>query len=140
MIIPPDVEQWLCNHLRTQITDIPRLQIGNREPPDYDGTHPLIVIRDIPGPRTAIIAYDWAIGVTIRGWARDNPKPCKDLARRVLAILTDDPAIITAPNSPIAAINHTSGPTPPAGDTSPAARYYLTVDYTIAGEIQQPQP
>lgn len=46
MVTPPDIELWLCEWLRSNIKDVTGLQVGNREPEDYRGEHPLIVVRD----------------------------------------------------------------------------------------------
>ena len=39
-VIPPDLELFLTGWLRSNITDVAGLQVGNRIPDDYDGSYP----------------------------------------------------------------------------------------------------
>lgn len=48
-VIPPDLELFLTGWLRSNITDIPGLQVGNRIPDGYGGSYPLVVVRDDGG-------------------------------------------------------------------------------------------
>ena len=138
MVTPPDIELWLCEYLRSNIKDVAGLQVGNREPEDYRGERPLIVVRDDGGGQSNRIIFDRSVGVTIRGWTRSNSKPCADLARRVYALLTADPEILQgfAEGSPILAIDEfgCNGPYPVTEDAD-IARYYMTVEYVAAGDI-----
>ena len=52
-VIPPDLELFLTGWLRSNITDIPGLQVGNRIPDGYDGSYPLVVVRDDGGTQSA---------------------------------------------------------------------------------------
>lgn len=135
-VLPPDLEHWLCDHLRAEITDVPGLQVGSKRPETYGGSHPLIVIRDDGGSQTDRLAFDRSVGVTVTGWTRGNNAPCRQLARRVYAILTDDTIGLT-PDSPIAAVDESgcNGPYPVTDDMD-VARYYLTVEYLAVGEPQ----
>lgn len=136
LITPPDVEHWLTGYLRPLLSDVPDLEIGNKHPPEYDGTHPTIIINDVPGNRQDPLSFDWSIGVTVTGWSRQDDKPCKDLANKVFAILTQHPQIALANGSPISAVVD-EGSTPPAVVTSDAdaASYYATVEYVVQGEF-----
>lgn len=134
MILPPDLELWLCGYLRAELSDVDGLEIGNREPSDYIGDHPLIVIRDDGGSQTEHIMFDRSVGVTVKGWARSNPYKCSQLARRVYGLLTSDD-IITAADSPIAHIDE-SGCNGPYSftDETDCACYYATYSFTATGE------
>lgn len=134
-VLPPDLETWLCAHLRSRLSDVPGLQVGNKRPNDYRGTYPLIVVRDDGGSQTDRVAFDRSVGVTLTGWSRSNDKPCKDLARHVYAILTDD-SIPLADGSPIVSVTEQgcNGPYPVTDDLNVAC-YYLTVEYSAVGEL-----
>ena len=94
-VIPPDLELFLTGWLRSNITDIPGLQVGNRIPDDYDGSYPLVVVRDDGGTQSADrVTFDRAIGVNVLGWTRNDTKPCRDLAARVYGVLTSEPGIL----------------------------------------------
>ena len=49
LILPPDMEAFLCDYLRTHITDVDGLQVGSKKPPDYQGAYPLVTVRDDGG-------------------------------------------------------------------------------------------
>mgnify|MGYP000208251223 CR=1 FL=1 len=93
LILPPDIEAFLCDYLRTHITDVDGLQVGSKKPPDYQGAYPLVTVRDDGGNADGLGHFDRSIGVNVYGWSRQAEKPCKDLARRVYAALTEHPAI-----------------------------------------------
>ncbi|QAY32555.1 hypothetical protein ESN35_03265 [Bifidobacterium pullorum subsp. gallinarum] len=135
ILTQPDCELWTCDYLRAHIRDVPDLQVDNRTPDDYDGSCPLIVVNDIPGPLIHNIGWDWTLGVTVRGWTKQNSKPCKDLARRVHALLTADPDIALTDGSPFCVPSSSSGPTPVGGDPL-TCRYYMTIDYVVRGTIE----
>lgn len=129
-IIPPDVSLWLCDYLRRQLAGEPGLQVGIRIPDDYDGSHPLIVLRDDGGSQNNRVIFNHSYGVTVYKGASDNPKPCRDLAALAYAALTDD-RIGYARGSPIAGVmeDGCNGIYPVAGD-QPVCMYYMTVEYT----------
>ncbi|TPF87445.1 hypothetical protein BW13_00925 [Bifidobacterium sp. UTCIF-37] len=136
VVLPPDLELWLCQYLRSKLTDVPGVQVGNKRPdpvilPD---TVPLVTIRDDGGYRDDFAAFDRSIGVNVYGWSRSNDKPCKDLARRVFGLLAD-PDIATVPGSPIINVDGSScnGPYPVTEDEQ-YAHYYLIIAYTVIGE------
>lgn len=128
-IIPPDISLWLCRHLRSQISE-PRLQVGVRIPDSYDGSYPLIVIRDDGGGQADRVLFDRSLGVTVYKGAPNDPKPCRDLAAEAYAVLTDD-RIGYVPGSPIAGVveDGCNGVYPVSGDQE-TCMYYMTVEYT----------
>ena len=85
LILPPDMEAFLCTYLRDHITDVDGLQVGSKKPPDYQGAYPLVTVRDDGGNADGLGNFDRSIGVNVYGWSRQAEKPCKDLARRVYA-------------------------------------------------------
>lgn len=137
IVLPPDVALWATQYLRSHLTDMPRLQIDVSEPPDWDGSTPLAVLTDIPGSCASRVTWDWTLAVTVRMGTRQDTKPCRDLAARIMGLLTADPQVQTAAGSPICEIvdDSTTGPSLVTEDHD-TARYYLTVDYTVYGHIQ----
>lgn len=135
MIQPPDIELWLCDWLRSNITDVDGLQVGNREPADYVGSYPLIVVRDDGGGQTDRVLFDRSIGVTVKGWTRSSPYKCKQLARRIYANLTDDGILQNQSAGPILAVDESSCNGPYAfDDDNECACYYMTFRYVLDGE------
>lgn len=138
MVTPPDVEAWIIPYLAALLADVDGLEITNAEPPDqYLGDHPLVLVQDLPGACLQRVTYDWTLAVTVRWGARQDPGACKQLANRIMGLLTDDPTIQLAEGSPICEVvdGSSTGPTFVTEDHD-TARYYLTVDYTVAGVIQ----
>lgn len=136
-VIPPDLELFLTGWLRSNITDIPGLQVGNRIPDGYDGSYPLVVVRDDGGTQSANrVTFDRSIGVNVLGWTRNDTKPCRDLAARVYGVLTGEPGILIgfAEGSRICAVvsDGCNGPYP-VGEDAAWCRYYMTVEYSTAG-------
>ena len=116
MVLPPDIELWICSFLRARLKpSLPTIIVSNREPDDYDGSRPLVV--------------------AVRYGARAAPKPCRDLASRIYGLLTD-PDICSIDGSPIAAIEEDgcNGPYFVAEDAN-VARCYLIVDFSAIGEF-----
>ena len=105
LILPPDMEAFLCDYLRTHITDVDGLQVGSKKPPDYQGAYPLVTVRDDGGNADGLGHFDRSIGVNVYGWSRQDEKPCKTLARRVYATLTEHPAIALAKDSPVISVD-----------------------------------
>lgn len=137
MVLPPDLELWLCTYLRARLkSSFPTLIVSNREPDDYDGSRPLVVVRDDGGGQSNRVLFDRSVGVTARYGARAAPKPCRDLAARIYGMLTD-PAICSLDGSPIAGIDEDvcNGPFPVAEDAN-IARYYMTLGFSAIGEFQ----
>ena len=135
LVLPPDMEAFLCDYLRDHITDVDGLQVGSKKPHDYQGAYPLVTVRDDGGDADGLGQFDRTIGVNVYGWSRQDEKPCKTLARRVYAVLTEHPAIALAEHSPITAVDdqQCNGPYP-VSDDSDTAHYYLIVEDSTIGE------
>ncbi|NEG56133.1 hypothetical protein [Bifidobacterium platyrrhinorum] len=134
-VVPPDLEQWLCDYLRARLPDVPGLKVKNKTPPDYVGAYPLVTIRDDGGDRDEFLEYTRSIGVNVLGWNQARDKPCKDLARRVSALLTDETALQSASGSPVIAVDYGSCNGPYAvTEEAEYAHYYLIVGLMAAGE------
>lgn len=135
MVLPPDLELWATRYLRARLPDVPGLRVSNRVPGDYDGSYPLVVVRDDGGSTEDRLVFVRGLGVTVRGWTDTNLKPCRDLAARVLGLLTLMPDVTR--DSPVAAVDdgQTNGPYRVAND-GPWAAYYLTVGYRTVGSIK----
>ena len=110
--------------------------VSNREPDDYDGSRPLVVVRDDGGSQSNRVLFDRSVGVTVRYGARAAPKSCRDLAARIYGLLTD-PAICSLDGSPIVAIEEggCNGPYFVAEDAN-IARCYLALEFSTIGEFQ----
>lgn len=110
--------------------------VSNREPDDYDGSRPLVVVRDDGGSQSNRVLFDRSVGVTVRYGTRSAPKPCRDLAARIYGLLTD-PDICSLDGSPIAGIDEDecNGPFPVAEDAN-IARYYMALEFSTIGEFQ----
>ena len=72
LILPPDIEAFLCDYLRAHITDVDGLQVGSKKPPDYQGAYPLVTVRDDGGNADGLGHFDRSIGVNVYGWSRDR--------------------------------------------------------------------
>jgi len=136
-VVPPDLELFLTGWLRSNITDVDGLQVGHRTPDGYDGSYPLIVVRDDGGAQSADrVVFDRSVGVNVCGWTRNNPKDCRDLAARVYGLLTCEPDILVgfAEGSSVCAVvpDGCNGPYPVTEDASYCS-YYMTVEYSAAG-------
>ncbi|QZY52921.1 hypothetical protein [Leucobacter tenebrionis] len=132
LVLAPDMELWLTRYLRAPVFAL-GADISNKEPADLQVplARPLIVVRDDSGNRKSKITFDRSIGVSVLAGSRRHDQPANDLARRVMAILTDD-AIVEAEGSPIASVDDCNGPYP-VQDELDVARRYFTVQYTVVG-------
>jgi hypothetical protein len=135
-VTPPDLEQWLCDYLRAVLAgEGTPVEVSNKEPGDLTAPldSPLIVVRDDSGPRISAVTFDRMVGVSVLWGSREDDQPTADLARRILAILSDD-AIATLDGSPIAAVDWDGCNGPYAvPDDQPVARQYLAVHYIVVG-------
>ena len=132
----PDLELWLTGYVRGVLAaEGVTAQVSNKEPGDLvlPLAKPLVVIRDDSGVRLSHVTYDRSVGVSVLAGTRTNDKPAGDLARLVMAILTDD-AIVEAVGSPVAAVDWDgcNGPYPVVEELD-VARRYGTVQYTVVG-------
>ena len=135
-VTAPDLELWLTGYVRGVLAaEGVTAQVSNKEPGDLvlPLAKPLVVIRDDSGVRLSHVTYDRSVGVSVLAGTRTNDKPAGDLARLVLAILTDD-AIVEAVGSPVAAVewDGCNGPYPVVEELD-VARRYGTVQYTVVG-------
>lgn len=137
VVLPPDLEAWLCDYLRDQLEpSYSTILVSNREPDDCDGSYPLVVVRDDGGSQSNRVLFDRSIGVTVRYGPRAAPGDCRDLAARIYGLLTD-PTICELDGSPIASIEEDgcNGPYFVSEDAN-IARCYLTLEFSAIGEFQ----
>lgn len=137
VVLPPNLELWLCGYLRDQLKpSYSTILVSVREPDDYDGSRPLVVVRDDGGSQSNRVLFDRSIGITVRYGSRKSPGPCRDLAANIYSLLTN-PSIAQLDGSPIAGIegDGCNGPYFVAEDSN-IARCYLTVEFTAIGEFQ----
>ena len=135
-VTAPDLELWLTGYIRGVLAaEGITAQVSNKEPGDLvlPLAKPLVVIRDDSGVRLSHVTYDRSVGVSVLAGTRTNDKLAGDLARLVMAILTDD-AIVEAVGSPVAAVDWDgcNGPYPVVEELD-VARRYGTVQYTVVG-------
>ncbi len=135
-VTAPDLELWLTGYIRGVLAaEGVTAQVSNKEPGDLvlPLAKPLVVIRDDSGVRLSHVTYDRSVGVSVLAGTRTNDKLAGDLARLVMAILTDD-AIVEAVGSPVAAVDWDgcNGPYPVVEELD-VARRYGTVQYTVVG-------
>lgn len=135
-VTAPDLEMWLCGHLRAELAAAGEsVQVSNHEPGELKLPlkKPLVVIRDDSGARMSQVTFERSVGVSVLHGTTLNGQPANDLARLVVAILTDD-AIVEASGSPIAAVDYDGCNGPYAvAENLDVARRYATVGYIIVG-------
>ena len=135
-VTAPDLELWLTGYVRGVLAaEGVTAQVSNKEPGDLvlPLAKPLVVIRDDSGVRLSYVTYDRSVGASVLAGTRMDDKLAGDLARLVMAILTDD-AIVEAVGSPVAAVDWDgcNGPYPVVEELD-VARRYGTVQYTVVG-------
>lgn len=131
MLLPPDLEAFLCGHLRSALG----CEVANRQPAEWDGTTTLVVVRDDGGAKTGPTTLDRSVGVTVYAGTRQDTKPAMDIARRAFASLTD-PSIAMGVGSPIAAVidDGCLGPYR-VEDAHDSSACYLTAEYSVVGDV-----
>lgn len=137
LVLPPDLEMWLCDYLRTKLEpSFGTIRVSNREPADYSGSYPLVVVRDDGGSQSNRVLFDRSVGVTVRYGSRAAPKACRDLAARIYSLLTD-PEICRIDGSPVAGIDEDgcNGPYAVAEDAN-IARYYTVFEFSAVGVVE----
>jgi len=135
-VTPPDIEQWLVDHVRAQAAQAGHdVEVGNKEPKTLrvPMPRPLIVIRDDSGTRLSPVTFDRSIGATVLAGDRQNDGPANDLARWLASVLFDSDLPL-AEGSPLAAVvwNGCNGPYA-VPETLDVARRYMTAQYVAAG-------
>lgn len=136
LVSPPDLELWACRYLAGKLKGVSDLTVTNRVPDRYDGTRPLIAVRDDGGTQAEGAMFERRLGVTVCYGNSRQTKRCRDLAARVYALLTW-PGLIHVDGSPIAAIVFDECNGPYRIITSmDVSRQYLIVDYRVDGDIE----
>lgn len=138
VVSAPDMELWLCGWLRAQLKQRGHdVQVSNKEPASLKQPlkRPLVVIRDDGGPRVSHVTFNRSFGVSVLAGTRQNDKPVNDLARLVAALLQCDEIYLTD-DSPVASVEFSgcNGPYPVV-EPGDVGRRYLTVEYTVAGQV-----
>lgn len=130
--VPPDLELFLTGYLRAVLG----VECGNKQPSGWDGSTPLVVVRDDGGAKTGAVTFDRSVGVTVYAGTRQDTAPALALARRAYAALTS-PTIAWEKGSPVAAVveEGCNGPYR-VDDDHDASACYLTAEYSVVGEIQ----
>lgn len=132
MVIPPDCAGFAASFLRGALG----VECDVKIPAAWDGSTPLVVVRDDGGPMLGPPAFDRTLGVTAYAGTRQDGSESMRLAALAFAALTSPDAVL-APGSPVASAvpEGCTGPYPvddPARDVSCS---YLTVEWTAVGEI-----
>lgn len=132
-VSPPDLEKFLCGYLSAVLS----VEVGNREPSAYDGSAPLVVVRDDGGSKTGEVTFDRSVGVTVYAGNRQSTEESGRLARRAFAALTS-PTIAFEKGSPIAAVadDGCNGPYR-VTDEHDLTSSYMTVEYSVVGDIEE---
>lgn len=131
MLVPPDLEAFLCGSLRAALD----CEVANRQPAEWDGTTPLVVLRDDGGAKTGPTTLDRSVGVTVYAGTRQDTKPAMDIARKAFAVLTNSSIVMEA-RSPIAAVidDGCLGPYR-IEDAHDSSACYLTAEYSVVGDV-----
>lgn len=136
LVTAPDLEMWLANYLRAALTRMGEsVQVSNKEPADLKLplARPMVVVRDDSGARESHVTFDRSVGVSVLAGTRMNDLPANTLARKVMAVLSDD-ELAFVDGSPVASVewDGCNGPYPVVEQLD-VARRYLTVQYTVVG-------
>lgn len=135
LVAPPDLELWVIQYLADELADVPDLTVTNMIPDDYDGVTPMISVRDDGGSQYEGGMFERRLGVGICYGSYENPKPCRELAARVYALLTD-PYLHAVLGSPVVrpVLEQCNGPYRITTQMR-ASREYIIVDYMVSGDI-----
>lgn len=130
-VLPPDLEGFVTGYLRERTG----VEVDVKEPSGWDGSAPLIVVRDDGGAMTGPVTFERSLGVTVHAGTRQDVAEGGRLARLCHGLLSSDDAVM-ADGSPIAAIDRDgfNGPyrITERQDTS---TWYLTAAYSVVGEV-----
>lgn len=134
---PPDLELWLCDYVRDlAIAESVDVDVTNEEPDDLElpMARPLVVLREDPGSRLDHTTFDRALGGSVIGGSKANPKPIGDVARWLAGVLFDLELPLAADDCPIVAVDPDgcNGPYPVPEELD-VARLYLTAQYIVVG-------
>lgn len=133
---PPDIELFLTTYLRDNLPNEDNLQIDIHEPDNYNGTYPLITIRNDDGEKDEFNRYTFDIAINIQGWDRTNSLKCKTLANKVFSLLMNREKLLKQAGSPVLTINEDNSTLPHAITTNPnRAHYYFVIALATVGEI-----
>ena len=91
-----------------------------------------LIVRADGGTVTSIITAERDVGLSVLAGTKENPKDANDLARIVLALASQIPAV--AAGNPVAALVRSSLPVPVA-EASARARRYLTLTFAVTGTL-----
>lgn len=133
IVVPADVELFLCSYLRTVAADYSLLdgfEFGRSEPNVDAAVFPerLVIVRDDSGPWLSVVSQERSIGVSVLA---ETDKLAGDAARLLVALVRNCAAV--APGNPVAAVTESSGPYSVQED-QPRARYYATHTLVVVGE------
>ena len=138
MMLPPDIELWATAYLRGRLSYLGHdVEVSNKEPAALDAssmTRPLVGVRDDSGAQTSVVTYDRSLGISVLSGTRQDDQGTGDLARLVMAVMSDD-SVAEADGSPVAAVvrDGCKGPYSVA-ETQDLHRKYMTVEYSVVGE------
>lgn len=130
IVVPPDIEAFLCAYIRKALG----VEVDCKQPRDWDGSTPLVVVRDDGGPMTGPCTYERTVGVSVYAGSRADVTAAGALARRVLGTLSSMDVVL-ADGSPIAAVLHDgfNGPYR-VTDAHDASAWYMTASYIAVGD------
>lgn len=135
-VIPPDLELWLADHIRT-LADAEGLvvRIANSEPTPLalPLDRPVIVIRETDGSRIDWTTFERSVSVTVLAGGRDDPADARNVARWLAGVLFDE-ELPFVEGSPIATVDF-DGCLGPVAATEPldVSRRALTAQYVVTG-------
>lgn len=133
LVMFSDLELFLTGWFRARLAEWPdpvahgvTVDRVEREPIQA----PLLVVRDDGATDTSVLTADASLGFSILAGTREYPKPAKDLALIVHALLPQIPS--GDPDNPFAALLTRTSPVLVA-EEQPFARAYVAATFSIAG-------